>query len=991
MKAKIGLFALLTTFGIASAAGQNRWRGVAPKVLATPYILNFDSEDAVATVTIEDANHDDCTWMFFGDCMIYGVSDYGYDADDWIITPALQLSSDSIYRVAVSAHADESWAERFSISAGEDSDAAGMVWEVMPPTTITNADYETFAALYRPAATGAIHMGLHVTSPAVDGSYIYVERLTVGAVAAAHAPSAVGNGRAVVTEAGRKVSVSFVAPATDCAGDALQRVDSIVVMRDGKVVGRVADAIPGGEYTVVDMPDANGMVAYTLTPYNAHGQGISAEVEACVGLDVPAGVTKAHVEALDDEGNVSVSWCAPTQGAHGGYIDVGKLTYVVSGIGGSLEQTATMAATQLADQVAMQDGEQRLAWYVITPQNESGTGESVSTDTAFVGKPYALPYEESFPRRQPQHGPWQMANDEVAEWYMMLYGTYTEPADGDAGLLAFATVTEGRRATIIGPKVTLEGSHNPRLRFQTWYMGRGPHALRVMLRASDGSIHELDNFSPIDTALDGNDGEWRTHDYDLSDYRHYAYVQLMLQGVGGHTDEPVTIVPLYVDAISITDPAVDDLAAERFEPTKADRVEVGDEVSFSVMVANRGLRTASGYSVRLWRDGLCVDSVAGTDLAANDSVAVALTDRPNANAKETSRYVATVDWEADTNAANDSSSVAVVTVLPGKPFLTHVTAREGGSGVSVEWTRPDGADDAAEAAVVTEDFESYYPFTISHFGQWSLHDGDLQNTIGIQDGYGDFVQYPNVESPMAFQIFSPGLAGVSSYYFPTHSGSQVAAAFSAGRYTANDDWLVSPEVDGGQTISFWACSPDGSYYGTAEQIQVMASAAGTAVADFVPVGEVITVPSAWTECTAELPAGTRHFALRCVSKDQYILFIDDITYRKAARDFSLVGYNVYRDGALLASLAPTATAYADAEGNKGHAYAVAAVYNVGESVPAPAQWLDADGVAAAETADGVSPVAVYDLSGRRLTDEAARAKGVRIVKQGTLVRKVLVR
>lgn len=991
MKTKTGLLALLATFGIASAAGQNQWRGVAPKALAIPYILNFDSEDAVATVTIEDANHDDCTWMFFGDCMIYGVSDYGYDADDWIITPALQLSSDSIYRVAVSAHADESWAEQFSISAGEDSEAAGMVWEVMPPTTITNADYETFAALYRPAATGAIYMGLHVTSPAVDGSYIYVERLTVSAIAAAHAPSAVGNVRAVVAEAGQKMSVSFVAPTKDCAGDVLQRVDSIVVMRNGKVVGRVADAVAGGEYTVVDMPDTNGKVTYTVVPYNAHGQGIPAEVEAYVGLDVPAGVTKAHVEALDDEGNVAVSWCAPTQGAHGGYIDTEGLTYVVSGIGGSLEQTATMAATQLTDQVAMRDGEQRLAWYVITPQNEGGTGESVPTDTAFVGKPYALPYEESFPRRQPQREPWQIVNDEVAEWYMMLYGTYTEAADGDAGLLSFATVTEGRCATIIGPKVTLEGSHNPRLRFQTWYMGRGPHALRVMLRASDGSIHELDNFSPIDTALDGNDGEWRTHDYDLSGYRHYAYVQLMLQGVGGHTDELVTIVPLYVDAISITDPAIDDLAAGRLETTMADRVEVGDEVSFSVMVANRGLRTASGYSVRLWRDGLCVDSIAGADLAADDSVAVVLTDRPNATAKETSRYVAIVDWEADTNAANNSSSVAVVTVLPGKPFLTHVTARAGGSGVSVEWTRPDGVDDAAEATVVMEDFESYYPFTISHFGQWSLHDEDLQNTVGIQDGYGDFVQYPNVESPMAFQIFSPELAGVSSYYFPTHSGSQVAAAFSAGRYTANDDWLVSPEVDGGQNISFWACSPDGSYYGTAEQIQVMASASGTAVADFAPVGEVITVPSEWTECTAELPAGTRHFALRCVSKDQYILFIDDITYRKAARDFSLVGYNVYRDGVLLASLAPTATAYADAEGSKGHAYAVAAVYNVGESAPARAQWLDTDGVAVVETAGGVSPVAVYDLSGRRLAEDAARGKGVHIVRQGTLVRKVLVR
>lgn len=126
MKTKTGLPALLATFGVVSAAGQNQWRGVAPKVLATPCILNFDSEDAVATVTIEDASHDDCTWMFFGDSMIYGVSDYGYDADDRIVTPAWQLGSDSIYRVAVSAHADESWAEQFSISADDAARGKGV-------------------------------------------------------------------------------------------------------------------------------------------------------------------------------------------------------------------------------------------------------------------------------------------------------------------------------------------------------------------------------------------------------------------------------------------------------------------------------------------------------------------------------------------------------------------------------------------------------------------------------------------------------------------------------------------------------------------------------------------------------------------------------------------------------------------------------------------------------------------------------------------------
>lgn len=958
----------------------------------------FNSEQTANAMTVIDANDDGNTWQFYGDCMLYGVSDAGLDADDWLITPGTVLSADSVYEVAVSAHADDSWAERFSVSVGTAPTVEAMTQTVVPDTTATNSQYASFTGRFIPAADGQWHVGVHVTTPVNDGSYFYVESISVRAVAAAKAPAAVANAAIALSDKGQTATVSFTVPTTDNAGQPIDAVDSVVVKRNGNpgATFKVAGVKAGEQGSVADRPGINGNVSYTITPYNAHGAGVSATVTAWAGTDTPAAVTGARITAADDNGNITLSWTAPTHGVHGGYVNPDSITYTVAGINGSQRSTTTVSATTLTDRINVTDGQQRLAWYVITPRNAAGAGTATSTDTAFVGKPYALPYAESFPRRQPARGPWSINNDEVAEWYVMQYGTYADPADGDGGLLSFATVTEGRRATICGPKVSLSGSANPTLKMRVYDMGRGPHHLRVMLRKPDGSYSLLDDFSPIDTTLTGNFGQWVQKTYSLDGFQSLDHVQLVLQGVGGHTDQPATIVPLYVDDITITDPLTDDLAAGKLSANN-DHVEAGDDVSFSFTISNKGSRPATGYSAILLRDGKPCGAAASAQLETipvGDSVRVSLTDAPNGDASETSRYTARVQWDADLDSTNNTSAEALVTVLPGKPYPTAVSASCGTDGtVTVNWTAP--TVDATEAETVTESFETYAPFTISHFGQWTLFDGDRQSTIGIQDGQGNFVQYPNVERPMAFQVFNPIAAGVASSGFTAHSGAQVAAAFSAGRYTANDDWLISPAVDGAQTIIFYACSPAASYYGTAERIQVLCSTTGTDTADFKPVGQVITVPGRWTQYTATLPEGATHFAIRCTSQDQYILFIDDITYRRAASDITLTGFNIYSNSTLIATAGPSATSWSGTDSNADTGegtpcpYSVAATYNTGESRHAAAVWADTPSRIAG--VEGSTPKAqgtqLYDISGRRL--RAVSPTGVTIIRTGNQSRKVI--
>ena len=575
----------------------------------------------------------------------------------------------------------------------------------------------------------------------------------------------------------------------------------------------------------------------------------------------------------------------------------------------------------------------------------------------------------------------------------MQYGTYADAADLDNGFIAFSTVTTGASSDFIGPKITLKDTHNPRLSFYVWNMKRSIHHLRVALRTPDGKRHQLDDILPNDFDGEDNDGRWLKYSYSLSDLRSYEYVQLIFTGVGGNTEDLTSIVPLYVDKINVDDPLSFNLTMGDVS-AMIDKVSVGDDVTVFANISNTGDKDAADFDICLYRGETLVGKTHVDELAAGQNTDVELKDAPNSDAALSSLYHAEIAWDSDEEASDNVSKNVVVTVLPGHPFVKDAKAEaaDGMQSVAISWSEPEGISNGAEAEDVVEDFESYVPFTISHFGEWTLMDIDGASTLGIQDGSGDFVQYDNVEAPMAFQVFNPSAVSLSPLYFPTHSGSQVAAAFSAGRYTANDDWLISPEVDGAQTVTFWACSPNNNYYGTQEQMEVLCSVEGKTIGSFKNVGSTITVPGQWTQYSADLPEGARYFALRCTSKDQYILFVDDITYRKAGTGLKLLGYNVYRDGTRLNASPVTETKYTDNRSvDTDVTYSVKAVYNTGESRAANAVWDAASGIIGVGEDNGSAQVRIYDLSGRQMPLGASLKKGVYVVRDNGKTRKICIK
>lgn len=860
-----------------------------------------------------------------------------------------------------------------------------------------NVNYRTLSAVFAPKHDGACHIGVHALSLYAEGSYLYLDNLKVKCIGSVKCPGAVTEAKAepVGASTDRKVEISFKAPVVNMGGEALTaNLKHITVKRltDNKVVETFSNIIPGDICLMTDTPSADGTVSYEITAENAVGKGETVTVSTYVGLDQPGAVENLRISSSDD-GQVTASWDAPSKGKHGGLIDKASLKYNIANVDGSSLKSTTVSEPSFSEQMTMKGDEQRLAWYVITPRTQQGKGIAASTDTIFVGKPYAVPYAESFAKRSMQRGPWYGSMSALAEWNIMQYGTYADAADLDNGFIAFSTVTTGASSDFIGPKITLKDTRNPRLTFYVWNMKRSVHHLRVALRTPDGKRHQLDDILPNDFDGEDNDGRWLKYSYSLSDLRSYEYVQLIFTGVGGNTEDLTSIVPLYVDKINVDDPLSFNLTMGDVS-AMIDKVSVGDDVTVFANISNTGDKDAADFDICLYRGETLVGKTHVDELAAGQNTDVELKDAPNSDAALSSLYHAEIAWDSDEDASDNVSKNVVVTVLPGRPFVKDAKAEAADDmqSVALSWSEPEGISNGAEAEDVVEDFESYVPFTISHFGEWTLMDIDGASTLGIQDGSGDFVQYDNVEAPMAFQVFNPSAVSLSPLYFPTHSGKQVAAAFSAGRYTANDDWLISPEVDGAQTITFWACSPNNNYYGTQEQMEVLCSVEGKSIGSFKKVGSTITVPGQWTQYSADLPEGARYFALRCTSKDQYILFVDDIKYRKAGTGLKLLGYNVYRDGMRLNASPITATKYTDNRSvDTDVTYSVKAVYNTGESRAANAVWDAASGISGVGEDNGSAQVRIYDLSGRQMPLGASLKKGVYVVRDNGKTRKICIK
>lgn len=168
------------------------------------YHNSLTTQDEFNEMTIIDVNgtwenDPSCgTWQFSG-----GETFYQYDidkaADDWLITPALEMKAGATYTVGFQACCSmPSYPESFEVKAGTaltaDNLSAGA--QVMAGTTVNSQSYTIYSGTFTPTADGTYYIGIHCTSRLPAGC-LYVKDLSVTSNLPAGVTPYVENGQTV--------------------------------------------------------------------------------------------------------------------------------------------------------------------------------------------------------------------------------------------------------------------------------------------------------------------------------------------------------------------------------------------------------------------------------------------------------------------------------------------------------------------------------------------------------------------------------------------------------------------------------------------------------------------------------------------------------------------------------------------------------------------------------------------------------------------------
>ena len=248
-----------------------------------------------------------------------------------------------------------------------------------------------------------------------------------------------------------------------------------------------------------------------------------------------------------------------------------------------------------------------------------------------------------------------------------------------------------------------------------------------------------------------------------------------------------------------------------------------------------------------------------------------------------------------------------------------LTAQVAGEDVTLYWS----GSYSSQEVTISDDVESYEYGAINTPGTvgWGYIDGDGKPTSSFSS-----LNFLNEGAAMAYIVLDDELIyGTGNNNAQAHSGHKFFGC--PFHYTIhNDDWMVSPELQFTEafTFSFYARSFSSQF--TDEQFVVAYSLTDSNADSFIPLHcEPITTTTTWTEYSFLVPPQAKYVAIHCISFNQYIFCVDDLSIHGNVTTGHTV--NVYRDGLLIASDIADST-YTDTAAPLGnHCYTI--TYNCG--------------------------------------------------------------
>lgn len=937
--------------------------------------VSFDTAADLEGFTIIDANGDGHVyenilrggWSWLSHEEVVGAACYYYDnnndADDWLITPGLNLSAGRSYTLSLDANAANIYPERFEVLMGDAPTVEAMTSRLINPTVVNRGEFETFSVDFEVAEAGVYYIGIHAISDRKQ--YILdIKNLLVEAGLLAQAPSSVTDLSIIADPTGAfNTAIDFSLPTVCNDGTPLVALTRTEVRRGETIIAEYTDKVPGEHISLSDAVPAEGAYTYTIIAYNEHGDGAQARASVWVGFDAPAAPVNPHI--VDKFSSIDIVWEQP-EGRHGGLIKKSDMSYYIYNIkedGTIGSRLATVDKGKLSYNVKMntQTGEQSLLSYIMVASNSKGLSPKVETKAFLVGKALSYPFAEHFTNRGIDNFWWVSGSglgfsNQYAGFYIG-----RSSADAGEGSLLFEGFFADDVVTLHSAKVSLQGATQPWLTFSHKAMTGTEVKMQVIVCRPNAVC---DTVMTIDYRT-AEATQWTREICDLSPYLNERYVTLEFR-FENMSDEKANIT--YLDDIQLCELPDYDLAVSL---EAAEEAIFGQPIKRNVTVTNLGSKPVTNYRLiscvktnnqTLDSQDLQIDEPLLPMQKRSFAATCALPGDGDFLSLDLQAEVMLSEGQTDATLSNNSANLEVTLIDNPLPQVASLNGAcsDAEATVSLSWEAP-----VNPAKAVTESFEDYQPWLTEQAGDWLMLDEDYGLCEQLFQGY-----YTGLEDqPYAFTTFNlealnPGFVDTNEA-FTAHTGKQCMAAFFCHdgyyNYQTQDNWLISPLLSGAaQRISLYACNYDAD---APETFEILVSKTDTDPASFTAVGTERRVNDGqWHPFTANLPTGSRYFAIHhtTAGENAYMLKVDDISYTQA---LTIDHYNVYRDGLLLG--ATTDCTYTVSEASATTRLAVSAVYIDG-SESAPVVCLDYSGIRTIEN-DAALTQPLYRLDGIRVT------------------------
>lgn len=887
-----------------------------------PYFEEFDTPDTWNLFTVIDANKDGSTWQrydnFYHETYAYAQSNRWHDGDDWLLTPPIHLKSGYLYPVSFMYRYRMIFGnERMEVKYGKGTDPSKFE-TLMPRTDVTSGYFTTFEKYVSTEEDGDYRIAFHYISDR-DKFGLYIDSIKVGMGLAFATPDSV---KQLNVEGGYRgalnATATMIAPQTDITGNKLNALTLIRLERDGVAVDSVVNPALGAQLTLKDNNPANGYHNYTIRVFNSHGEGMPASRKVFIGQDMPGVPTDI---TLTDEGDhLHLKWKSPGDvGANGGFVEGKHLKFKVF----SIDDSGTAFGEPLTETSDTEyditgkptTGEQQLYYYGVTTIGDVGSSRIRTSNPVVLGDNYTIPFKESFSNGAYSHLWWQKRYGGMGGYLMA-----SNDADNDRGYFAVLSLADGDRLTLTSGKIALKGAFNPTLTY--YYQFSKSVKFSIVAIATVNGTEDV----PLDTldysSLNHTHSGWFQRRVNMDKVKGAKYVNLKF--VMNNNTGSVTSTGL--DNINIVDQLEYDLSASIEAAPTATR---GREFPVTVKIKNLGTRTSSRYSVILRSGSTPIDTLKGVPVGIDEEQSLRFSVKAPIYSDETMSLSAEIDYLYDLNLDNNISSTATVKLKrPLSPRVNDLAASTSGGNTQLSWSKPKQGRETVE-----ESFENYDNFIIDNIGDWKVCDRDSAIITGFQA-----IDFPHSQDRFAWIVFNPTATTPSidlntAREFRPYEGNKFLASFCATpRYAKqghNDDWLISPRLDGHvQTISFRAKTilPSEGL----ETFEVLYSTTTNDPDSFKIIGAERQAAANWNGVRVRLPEATRYFAIRCTSENKFIMALDDITYELG--ELQVLGYNIYRNGQLVGHADANATSFT-VDGDDAADYTITVVYNNGESVP----------------------------------------------------------